>query len=56
MNNGSEDVINVNKMPIEMPSDFDFKVQFGVGKNNEIYSFTDSVTKDLIANGTKTTK
>ncbi|MHC0039386.1 hypothetical protein [Pseudoneobacillus sp. C159] len=54
--NVSQPVDNVNNMPIEMPSDFDFIVQFGVGMKNEINSMTDIVTKDLIADGTVTTK
>lgn len=39
-------------MPAEMPSDFDFKVQFGVMKKNEINTFDNTITKDLIADGT----
>ncbi|RTQ94511.1 hypothetical protein [Lysinibacillus telephonicus] len=39
-------------MPAKMPSDFDFKIQFGVMKNNEINTFENTVTKDLIADGT----
>ncbi|GAA0342200.1 hypothetical protein GCM10008931_36980 [Oceanobacillus oncorhynchi subsp. oncorhynchi] len=37
-----------------MPDDFDFSIQFGVGKNNEINTFEGTVTKDLIENGTAT--
>ncbi|WP_152658546.1 membrane lipoprotein lipid attachment site-containing protein [Oceanobacillus sp. CFH 90083] len=37
-----------------MPDDFDFSVQFGVGKNNEINTVEGTVTKDLIADGTVT--
>ena len=40
----------------EMPHDFNFKLQFGVGKNNEINTFEQTFTKDLIADGTATTK
>lgn len=43
-------------MPENMPDDFDFSVQFGVGKNNEINTFGGTVTKDLIADGTATTE
>jgi len=41
-------------MPREMPNDFDFSVRFGVLCRNEINTFTDTVTKDLIADGTAT--
>lgn len=43
-------------MPENMPDDFDFSVQFGVGKNNEVNTFEGTVTKDLIADGTATTE
>lgn len=36
----------------EMPNDFNFSIQFGVGKKNEINTFDGTVTKDLIADGT----
>ncbi|QOY38062.1 hypothetical protein AWH56_011270 [Anaerobacillus isosaccharinicus] len=39
-----------------MPNDFNFSVQFGVNRRNEINTFEDKVTKDLIENGTATTK
>jgi len=41
-------------MPEEMPEDFDFSVRFGITARNEINTFEDRVTKDLIANGTAT--
>lgn len=37
-----------------IPGDFDFKVTFGVQKKNEINTYEDTVTKDLIAAGTAT--
>lgn len=43
-------------MPEDMPDDFDFSLQFGVGENNEINTFEGTVTKDLIADGTATTE
>lgn len=43
-------------MPKDMPSDFDFSIQFGVQKKNEINTFEDTVTKDLIVDGTATTE
>lgn len=42
-------------MPEKMPDDFGFAVQFGVDKKNEINTFEETVTKDLIQNGTITT-
>ncbi len=42
-------------MPVEMPSDFDFIVEFGVLKKNVITTYEDTVTKDLISDGTATT-
>ncbi|MCR8660642.1 hypothetical protein [Paenibacillus endoradicis] len=43
-------------MPKEMPDDFDFSVSFGYGEStkNEINTFNDSVTKDLITKGIAT--
>ena len=43
-------------MPEIMPSDFDFSIQFGVQKKNEINTFKGTVTKDLVADGTATTE
>lgn len=43
-------------IPKDMPSDFDFSIQFGVQKRNEINTFDGTVTKDLIADGTATTE
>jgi hypothetical protein len=45
-----------NTMPDEMPNDFAFSVQFGVGSKNEINTFDDTVTKDLVVDGTITKK
>lgn len=39
-----------------MPSDFDFSIRFGVHKRNEVNTFEGTVTKDLIADGTATSK
>lgn len=41
-------------MPKNMPDDFNFSVQFGVEKKNEINTFKGTVTKDLIEDGTAT--
>ncbi|MBD7943968.1 hypothetical protein H9650_07525 [Psychrobacillus sp. Sa2BUA9] len=43
-------------MPKDMPSDFNFSIQSGVQKKNEINTFEGTVTKDLIADGTATTE
>ncbi|GAA0343737.1 hypothetical protein GCM10008967_37730 [Bacillus carboniphilus] len=43
-----------NNMPNEMPDDFAFLVKFGVGSKNEINTFDQTVTKDLIMDGTVT--
>jgi len=54
----SKNVTNstAQNMPKDMPSDFDFSIQFGVQKKNEINTFEETVTKDLIADGTATTE
>ena len=44
----------VQAMSEDMPNDFGFSIQFGVGKNNEIDTFKGTVTKDLIEDGTAT--
>lgn len=44
----------ISSMPAEMPEDFDFSVQYGVTSKNEVDTFNDTVTKDLISNGTAT--
>jgi hypothetical protein len=43
-----------NNMPKEMPNDFDFMVRYGYSEvnKNEINTFLDTATKDLILNGT----
>lgn len=55
INSFSKEGSNYSSMPIEMPSDFDFIVKFGVGKMNEINTYEHTVTKDLISDGTATT-
>ncbi|MBH5316192.1 hypothetical protein I6N90_00020 [Paenibacillus sp. GSMTC-2017] len=42
----------LSKLPTEMPKDFDFVVKYGIGMKNEINTIKNTVTKDLIANGT----
>ncbi|WP_051314882.1 hypothetical protein [Alteribacter aurantiacus] len=42
-------------LPSEMPDDFDFSLHFGYGSNNELNTFEDTFTKDLIENGQETT-
>ena len=44
----------VQAMPEDMPNDFGFSIQFGVGKNNAIDTFKGTVIKDLIEAGTAT--
>ncbi|MEK4485418.1 hypothetical protein MHH81_07395 [Psychrobacillus sp. FSL H8-0484] len=46
---------NTITMPEAIPSDFDFIVEFGVRKRNVINTYEDTVTKDLVADGTVTT-
>ncbi|WP_078551585.1 hypothetical protein [Bacillus alkalicellulosilyticus] len=46
------DVEESISMPEEMPSDFNFLIKYGVGALNEINTFTDTYTKDLIEEGT----
>lgn len=46
---------NTITMPEAIPSDFDFIVEFGVDKRNVINTYEDTVTKDLVADGTVTT-
>lgn len=48
----NETASTIQTMPEDMPNDFGFSIQFGVGKNNEINTFEDTVTKDLITDGT----
>jgi hypothetical protein len=45
-------------MPIEMPSDYNFSVRYGYGDmtKNEINTYEDTVTKDLIMNGAATAR
>lgn len=43
-----------HKMPVSMPDDFAFEIHFGIGGRNEINTFNDTVTKDLISDGTAT--
>lgn len=46
---------NTITIPEALPSDFDFIVEFGVRKKNVINTYEDTVTKDLVADGTATT-
>ncbi|MEG0385005.1 MAG: hypothetical protein RR642_09660 [Solibacillus sp.] len=57
-NETSKNVTNskTQNLPQNMPNDFDFSIQFGVHKKNEINTFKGTVTKDLIADGTATTQ
>lgn len=43
-------------MPDEMPNDFSFSLKYGVGALNEINTFEDTYTKDLVNDGTITTE
>ncbi|MFC5652311.1 hypothetical protein ACFPYJ_25005 [Paenibacillus solisilvae] len=45
-----------NSMPEEMPDQFDFLVRFGYGEvtKNEVNTYEDTVTKDLVVKGTAT--
>lgn len=43
-----------NTMPKDMPEDFNFSVQYGVTKKNEVNTFEGTATKDLIEDGTAT--
>ena len=56
LNNELYKSVNTQNMPKDMPNDFDFSIQFGVQKKNEINTFEGTVTKDLIADGTATTE
>ncbi|MBM7095132.1 hypothetical protein JSY36_05110 [Bacillus sp. H-16] len=42
-------------LPGEMPEDFDFSLRFGIGSANELNTFEDTYTKDLIEDGRETT-
>ncbi|AQQ53088.1 hypothetical protein [Planococcus lenghuensis] len=42
----------ITAMPAEMPEDFDFSIRYGITSKNEVDTFDDTVTKDLITNGT----
>lgn len=44
----------IQPMPEDMPNDFGFSVLFGIGKKNEVNTFKETVTKDLIEDGTAT--
>ncbi|MEK5036801.1 hypothetical protein [Sporosarcina sp. FSL K6-3457] len=37
--------------PKEMPDDFDFSVEYGVGGKRKVDTFTDTVVKDLVMDG-----
>ncbi|MFS0861907.1 hypothetical protein [Fredinandcohnia sp. 179-A 10B2 NHS] len=45
-----------SNMPDDMPHDFNFSLNFGVLGKNEINTYSGTVTKDLIENGTATAK
>ncbi|MDQ0888872.1 hypothetical protein QFZ81_003960 [Paenibacillus sp. V4I9] len=53
-NQKKEVVEQNNQMPKVVPNDFDFMVRFGYGEvtKNEINTYQDTVTKDLIMKGT----
>jgi len=55
-NQVNEIIEQQNLMPQEMPEDFDFMVRFGYGEvtKNEINTYQDTVTKDLVVKGTAT--
>lgn len=42
------------EMPEEMPTDFNFSIQFGVGSKNAINMFENQIVKDLIVDGIAT--
>lgn len=44
-----------NELQEEMPDDFAFSLKYGVTAANEINSYKDSFTKDLVMDGTETT-
>ena len=56
INNENLNIVANSTTPKDMPSDFDFSIQFGVQKKNEIDTFKSTVTKDLIVEGTATTE
>ncbi len=43
-------------LPTKMPKDFNFSLKYGVGARNEINTFENTFTKDLILDGTITTE
>ncbi|TSB45558.1 hypothetical protein [Alkalicoccobacillus porphyridii] len=43
-------------LPEEMPDDFEFSLQYGYSMSNELNTFENTFTKDLIADGTDTTE
>ncbi|MDN3451699.1 hypothetical protein QMA09_15985 [Planococcus sp. APC 3906] len=49
-----EEHSNKDGMPEEMPNDFNFSLQYGIQKKNEINTFEGKLTKDLIADGVAT--
>lgn len=54
LSRGLDTETKISQMPIEMPEDFNFSLSFGFGEvnKNEINTYTNSITKDLIMNGT----
>jgi hypothetical protein len=47
---------STHKLPPDMPKDFGFILQYGEGGKNILNTFDQTYTKDLIMNGTITTK
>ncbi|MUK90715.1 hypothetical protein GMD78_20375 [Ornithinibacillus sp. L9] len=46
---------NEKNMPKDMPTDFNFSLKSGINKNNEINTYENTLTKDLIEDGKVTT-
>ncbi|WP_053070498.1 hypothetical protein [Alkalihalobacillus pseudalcaliphilus] len=53
----SQDEQSEQGMPAEKPDDFDFSLKYGMGLNmNELNTYENTYTKDLIEDGTATTE
>jgi hypothetical protein len=50
----SQTDLHKNGMPEAMPADFDFSVRYGYGMKDEINTYENTVTKDLVAKGAAT--
>ncbi|MBM7563876.1 hypothetical protein [Paenibacillus sacheonensis] len=50
----SQSDLHKNGMPEAMPSDFDFSVRYGYGMKDEINTYENTVTKDLVVKGAAT--